>query len=169
MPGVRRRTTFSNRRSGSRRKLVWATQATGVVPLAVGANVATDLLFALHVAGASTLGATVMRTHVSLFVDDWTTDTDRVDFGLIIGRRSDPVAGLPLATEDELDWMLLRRLKPQFSGAVPDIGYTTDVDLRAKRKVQELDQTLLLVVGGASGIAAAMTFEIFSRTLLALP
>jgi len=84
MPPRPRRTGFA-RRTSSRRKLVWATSSTLV---SLGASPTfnnIDLLANLRVAGSSVLGATIMRTHLTLMVDNTgRAVTSRSTFGLVV-------------------------------------------------------------------------------------
>jgi hypothetical protein len=168
MPGIRRRTAFSNRSSTQRRKLVWATSNSGQVATAAGIVWVSDLLTAFHVGGASTLGATVMRTHMTLQLNPYVALGDSFTIGIIVGRLSDVAARLPSpAADPEVDWMLLRQGKATYSGAAIDATREIEIDLRAKRKLQELDQTLLLCV--LNGTAQGSFLAHYTRVLLALP
>jgi hypothetical protein len=94
-----------------------------------------------------------------------------VNYGLIIGRAADigiGVAGQVVPAVNELDWMLLDLAIGTFSGATADATFPWSVDLRAKRKMQELGQRYFLSVTNPSGVAA-LTYELFARTLIALP
>jgi len=151
-----------------RRKLVWATQAVNTGAIAIGANFVVDLLAALEVAGASTLGATVMRTHLTIS-SRWTTQTTGASFwaGLKVADRNEAVATIPLPTNTELDWALITQVFAHFTGAAVDTAQQTIVDLKSKRKVEEMGTSFYLFMTNSSGVA--QTYDIFSRTLLALP
>jgi hypothetical protein len=166
MPARHLRSTRSVR--GARRKLVWATTAQNFT-IAAGARTTVDLLASLEVAGASTLGVTVMRTHSRIYVSNWATVNDEVVYGFIIARDTDIGAALgPNANADtELDWMLWSALFPTSSAAAVDVTSMTDIDLRAKRKMEEMGQRYALCVTNIS--AASKTFSLIQRTLVALP
>jgi hypothetical protein len=86
--------------------------------------------------------------------------------GLLIGRETDVGAVINLAGDLGQDWMYLTRLMPaNAQGAIGQEMY--EIDLRAKRKVQELNQTMLWCLFNSTG--AAITVNIFARVLVALP
>ena len=154
-----------------RRKLVWSTIDQSVTMAAgVGSNV--NLLASLSVAGASLLGITVMRTHLDL----WRTGQvsalgDGLRLGLIIDRvaavGAGPPAGAVTAADPEADWMLWRHefAAPTF-GPSGGSNYLT-YDVKAKRRMQELDQAYLLCLFNAAG--GSQTWSIAGRILVALP
>jgi len=151
----------------SRRKLVWAT-ADGTIALAASPNsVNVDLTPNFRVAGASLLGVTIMRTRGSLTVDNTGRAVgNRVKWGFLVGRTTDLPGTIALANDDSLDWMLIQSQNPVSSGGA--VGQERfEVDLRARRKMQELDQAYLLAASNTSG--AAMSIRYYVRTLLALP
>ena len=155
---------------GQRRKLVWATQNEGFPAVAAGANKVIDLLTAFKAKGnVSVLGSTVMRVHGTVRVavsggqEPW-------NMGILVGRTGDPAANRPdptLTADEDLDWMFTQKHFPTFSGGTVDGAMQWEVDIRSKRKLQELDQTLLLCLH--SGAVGSVTPLIFFRTLLALP
>jgi len=167
MPIRTRRSAGSLRRSSQRRKLVWATSDNSVtIPAGQISNV--NLLSALSVAGSSLLGITIIRTHLRLQMPQSNAEFRRI--GLIVGRATDVginVAGQQDPSNPELDWMLLDRVGPSWSGATVDSQASMVYDLRAKRKMQELNQAYILALAPAS--AAANTIQIWARTLIALP
>jgi hypothetical protein len=156
---------------GQRRKLVWATLDQSVT-MAGGAGSNLNLLASLSVAGASLLGITIMRTHLDL----WRTGqvsalADSLRLGLIVDRvaavGAGPPAGAVTAADGEADWILWRHefAAPTF-GATGGSNYLV-YDVRAKRKMQELDQAYLLCLFNAAG--GAQTWSISGRILVALP
>ncbi len=170
-----RRTGFarSNRRA-NRRKLVWATKNVSLTQTAAGNVTNTDLLTDLKVAGASILGATIMRTHLVLSVSTTVAAGNDFYFALIVGESSDLVSNaastaltLDPLTSPELDWMWWEH---PVAAPVFDQGGTNIItrDIKSKRKIQELNQTYILSLKG--GVAAGnVTTQVVTRTLLALP
>ncbi len=168
MPGRHRRTLPVGR--SQRRKLVWATSNVTVAALNAGGVADLDLGAPLEVAGSSLLGVTIMRTRLHYHVRDFAAVADQIETGMIIGRSSDigvNVAGQVSAATPENDWMLLTVLDPVTSAAAVDAGARFDFDLRAKRKMQELNQKLVLSLFNNS--AGAHTIDVFARVLVALP
>jgi len=171
----RRTTSFSRGRSSNRRRLVWATAFT-FDAIANNANINHDLLANLKVAGSSVLGVTVVRTHMRFSVQ-WaplTNGFQGLAVGLVVQSMSQVAAGTVDLFQDE-DWALRDTFLPgsgagQFANviAAPVEGFT--VDLRAKRRVQELNQTWCLAMSlqNAAG-ADPIPVSVYSRTLVALP
>jgi hypothetical protein len=128
------------------------------------------MLATLEVAGSSTLGSTVTRTHLVLQIPSGTANQSSLRIGLIIGRVTDVginVAGQPQASQPELDWMFLERYYPTFSGATQDSTCVFRLDLKAQRQVREQGLTYLLCMTNVT--ASASTINIWARTLLRLP
>jgi hypothetical protein len=154
-------------RTQQRRKLVWATKFMDS-PVTAAAGINTyDLLGDFRALGGSVLGCTVMRVHIQL-VPSASTLVGSWMAGIAVGRLSDIAANKIDPTVDvEIDWMLLRKFYSGSSAGVVDAQTVYEIDLRSKRKIQELDQALLFVV--RNGYAAANDFHAFGRTLVALP
>ena len=150
-----------------RRKLVWTTvfASTGVV----AANTATVLecLGDLKVAGSSVLGATVMRIHAQV-IGSMLTTADYWEYGFIVTRTADVGGTSPnAATQRELDWMLNDVLFPTASGATVDTERHEVIDIRSKRKIPELSDTLVFCATNKN--AGNGQLSVFARILLALP
>ena len=163
----RMRRTVSVHRSGSRRKLVWATTSVSVVLGASPTFNNIDLLANLRVAGSSVLGATVMRTHLTMLVDNTgRLVTSRSTYGIIVEDLENVGGVTDLASNPGRDWAYLVSRSPiSNQGAIGQ--ELIEVDLKAKRKVQELDQSWLLCMDNNAG--PAMTYRVWARTLVALP
>ena len=163
-------------RSSARRKLVWATNSGAGIVVTPGTVLNPDLLSNLRTGGASVLGATVMRTHMRFSIQWETTSESGQQFqiGLTVADMDliTPTARITPA-ERGRDWALLDGFMPGTglnsyanTGSFPAEGFI--VDLRSKRKVQELNQTWVLAatyVGGTTSISVSY----WARTLLALP
>jgi len=101
---------------------------------------------------------------------NWSTTADDLMFGLIVGRAADlgtNVAGQISPFSTEYPWMLWDVLYPGSSGAAISEMSTYRYDVKAKRKMPELTQRLVLSFLNQS--AAAKTFEINASVLVALP
>lgn len=165
--------------SRPRRKRVWAREAdTG----SIGAGGATqfDVLSAfaaLH--GATTLGATVGRVRLSL---GWeTTSTpgalDSLVIGMRVGARTSDVTDQQptdfLTGGSHLDWMLWRKLYPTLQSVNAAAAQTGDasweLDIRAMRRMEEVGETLWLVVDTALTPTLAGVASYGISTLLVLP
>jgi hypothetical protein len=169
MSDLRRRSSVSARGHSARRKLVWAT-AFGNSTVTNGATNNVDLGASLEVAGSSLLGVTVIRTHIRINVRDWASTADQFTYGLIIGRTADIGVGNSNGINgaaSELDWMLYDQMFPTSSAAVVDVTSQRMIDLRAKRKMDELGQRYLLSFSNNS--AAVHSLSYIARVLFALP
>jgi hypothetical protein len=151
-----------------RRKLVWATTIISSTAI-TSANTATvDLLQGFEVAGGSKLGVTVMRQHLGINVTFGTVAANAGwQLATRIGNSGEVTTVIQPSNQSESDWMIYRALLPTWSGATQDAELFFDIDVRSKRKCEELGQTLIFYLQNAGG--ANGSFSLFSRVLLALP
>ena len=129
-----------------------------------------DLLTPLEVASSSTLGITVLRVHLLMQVVNWAQTGDGIMFGLIVGRAADlgtNVAGQVSPFSTEFPWMVWDVMNPDAAGAAVNTVMRYRYDIKAKRKMPELTQRLVLSFLNQS--AAAKTININASVLLALP
>ncbi len=168
MPARYRRSARPVRRGGGRpRQLVWAEVANSVT-VGAGAGNNIDLLAtSLENAGQSHLGITIMRTIVTLQVQNWAGVTDAIFMGLVIGRPADVGTTPLLGSMPGLDWYWREQLLPVANGAAVNVSQRYDYDVRSKRKMAEVDQRDLLCFDNIS--AASKNIQFFVRTLVALP
>jgi len=164
-------------RSSLRRKLIWAT-ASGSDATIANDNYNYDLLGNLRVAGASVLGATVIRTHMRVSVS-WPANF-APDVGVALGLC---VQSLSLVSPPQVDlfqdedWALRDLFLPGTgvnaiftAGALGTYTEGFRVDLKAKRKVQELNQTWVLAYSPQGfGTDTAPVVSWYARSLIALP
>ena len=157
-------------RETQRRKLVWST-LTANPTVANGAHDNLDILADFRAAGASLLGVTIMRTHVRLDVVA-PTAADLFVWGLSVGGLNDigtAAGAIDAGADTHLDWMMWTReiAAPTYSEA----GNSNRLlyDIKAKRKMQELDQRYLLSIGGVIVGTSPLNVFVTIRTLLALP
>ena len=121
-----------------------------------------------EVAGVSHAGITVMRTHLMYKVRNFSATGDFHRIGMIKARASDIGTNrLSVTAEPDLDWMLIKELAATSNGAAVNAAMSYEVDLKAKRKIQEKNETLALSV--VANTAAGTTVDIYARVLLALP
>jgi hypothetical protein len=149
-----------------RRKLVWATFS--FADNAVTPNTVTqhDLLGNLKVAGASVLGCTVMRTHGS-FAYAPAAVGDSMTYGIVVGQTAETAPPLDPGTNVGDDWMINSMVFPTTSAAVLDASTPWALDLRAKRKLEELNQVLWFVWKPSSAGTSSLAGRF--RVLIALP
>jgi len=150
--------------AGQRRKLTWATHSATHTNQST-AGTMDDLLADYRSAGGSTQGCTVIRTHIDVIVQTTTPGVaDGIFLGLIVANTNETAADYG-PTEGFLDWALYRHLFTAKYGQ-GFAGYS--IDLRAKRKIQELQESWFCNTAALLGVNAT-SVSYTARTLLALP
>ena len=164
----RSRRTFSPARRGRRRQLVWATFDQQFPAMPIGSVHTADLLTQLELAGVSHLGITIMRTHVRLQLTNITVPADAVPFGLVVGTAAD-IPTRPDPNAENIDWMWRGRFMA-FEVAGADVAHNpvVQLDVKARRRMQELDQRYLICFKNLSS-STAFAPRVWARTLVALP
>lgn len=166
---TRRHTSRRGFAASQRRKLTWATteQTTFTLTGATSADL-FDLGANYKAAGGTTQGITIMRTHIQLAVQSASPTIGAGAFlGLIVGNSADTRTQLNALAEYE-DWMLYRNcyVMGTTSGASnQEARY--EIDIRSKRKMQELNQSYWLVLEALTAQTTTVAFSV--RSLLALP
>jgi hypothetical protein len=163
------------------RRTAWA-RANGVVTLANGTSwINTDLLANFRVDGGTTDGCTVGRIHVRLHTTTAIAAGDAFYWGIFRGQNSDvgtSVVGSPSASADPYeDWMYWTEFTAgpgAGAGAGPGYfpggtGASYEVDIRAKRKIPQLQQTLIMSTGLAGVATYPFTVAYAISTILILP
>jgi hypothetical protein len=172
MPYVRSRTSYAHRRAlagARRRKVVWATSLTSLPQTVDNGALITplDLLTNLEIAGVGLVGATIVRIHGRLNVSGTAADTrPGIIFGLLVWDR-EMLANAPTVTTDfGADWMLQDYIVPGQYGPILNTStaqfYSTNVDLKAKRRLNEFADTLVFCLGnvGTQDITYTMYWKI---------
>jgi len=172
MPARARRSSHAIRRP--RRKLVWSTVDQTLTLAAVGNGSNIDLLTALKVGGASILGTTIMRTHLALDVFSAVALADNFYWGLAVLPNSQLVTNVAVsatvvnpAQNPEIDWMMWKHEYASPTYGESASNNTIPIDVRAKRRLEELNETYCFSLRGSAG--AAFTAQLSGRVLLALP
>jgi len=151
-------------RGAARRKLVWDTVDGTVAGLAAATTTSVQLNPSLL---ANLPGFTLTRVHLRISIP-YVAVTDATRIGIIVGRTSDIGTVRPDPnTENELDWMYLTNYFATASGAAVDTQREIVIDVRSRRKMDEVGMTPLLVI--RNGNAAAATYRFHGRVLFALP
>jgi len=163
----------SNRRgTPQRRKLVWArTTPTAPTFTAAGTTVLIPLLSRFEtVYGADPVGTTVMRIRAKLSFRSSTAGNQiRTVAAIGVLPAGVTAATVSPASQEHLDWMYWQTFhyEPVIATEFATINMW-DVDVRAKRKMEELNQTLFLVIGNWHS-ADTVNYSYSASTLLALP
>jgi hypothetical protein len=170
---VRRIRTAGVRQGGrrSRRQLVWATRDIAATTLASGSTARFDLLNNLEVAGASVLGSTVMRVHGALIIN-WTSSDTTLGANVgVLPSTTTEIQNVSSQTDLGEDWMYLTICPPALCQETTLVGTNLAggfrFDIRAKRRVQELNQRVFYVLQNPG--SGTITHGARFRLLLALP
>lgn len=165
--------------SRSRRKTTWATFDDSVSVATGGTHYQTNnMLTNYSGAGGSLAGITILRTHLYMSQTSLATAADRFYFGIIRGQNEDvgaDIAGAPRPLNDFYeDWAFWHSyVSIASNGAGPTwtefATNTKELDLRAKRKLPELQMTWNYVLQVALAATSPATFRISGRVLIALP
>jgi len=170
---------MARRSSSTRRKLVWAdSQGFSGTPLGLaGSGANFDLLSTYRGSGGSTQGVTIIRTHLTMGAGYTPTTSvtpqEGIDVGLIVSQIDEQQNTLR-TDKPNFDWMLFKTFyamqgNSQWNNAAgtPQLVTAYEIDLRAKRKCQEIQETLFLST--AARTAVTTEFWYHARILLALP
>jgi len=162
----------------ARRRLQWVDTQSNVAAQAVGNATSIDLLGAYAaLPGTVTGGATIMRIHAYLWITSAVVVGDGISWSFIVAPNIEAYASLAIASaralnptqQPEADWLMYRKYNahPQydFQGGT---SANLSMDIRSKRKLHELNDTLLMIVENVDA-SAAISYSYHVRTLLALP
>jgi hypothetical protein len=158
------------------RETTWA-RSVNVFALAANGNYSTlDLLAPFKTDGGNQQGVTVTRTHLNFTVTSAVASTDTFAWGLIKAQNTDVganVAGAPTPDLDPYeDWLMWRT---ETAGNIGQPGYwignstEKDFDIRAQRRLPELQMTYNLVIKRLTVAAATLNVVVSVSTLLKLP
>jgi len=182
----------------ARRKLIWARMAPAMTSLTIqtnaagGMNESQDLLQTFRTQAGITrgpVGLTIMRMRLTFHYDgDATLYADLRANPIYFGIKVEDFVDQTFYETNEgslrgpqlnphADWMAWGELPPKAvfvnsSGVVAGCTHWSEVDVRSMRKVEELDQTLSLIVQGttsAGTIGQPFPFTCSASVLLALP
>jgi len=177
MSPYRRRSSRRTSR-GQRRKLIWAQRTASQAFTANAQWTNFDLLQEYKAAtGASSAGITIMRTHlwvlphapaagdtfwVALHIADINDVTANTTNAFVANPHDDPYIDWMFASKYEYDVNLrIPVMHTDFAGLV--------LDLRSKRRMEQVQSAYTLTVYQDTVGTVAKTYDIFSRTLIALP
>lgn len=184
------RRRFGGRSRVPRRKMVWArTQGTLTIPVGAAALLAparTDALLEFEQSlGASTVGATVVRTRgycVAVDEDAAAGESVRLRVTMYVGNNNEvtrgPDAGdnaFDLASQNK-DYFFMEPFHITSPGTQAAVGgadpHSRMIDVKSSRKIEELNQTVILDGSGqaialAANINVAVAFDL--SMLLMLP
>jgi hypothetical protein len=141
--------------SHQRRSTTWARQTEPVSLTGATDYDTLDLLGAFKSDGGNQQGVTITRIHLSVSVLSDVSPSDTFAWGIVRGQSSDlgsNVAGAPIpAASPYADWMLWRTeyasyLSPGNGAYFAGGGNHFEIDLKAQRRLEELDMTCNLVV-----------------------
>jgi len=173
---VRRRHPIT--RSVERRRTTWARQVGTLSNAAVGTYDTVDLLSSFKTAGGTTFGCTVARIHLRLACITNVTAADEFAVGIIKGQDTDvgvTIAGAPEPIahpyEDWLYWSVFFGSAATTGGAQLFYGggNNIEIDIKAKRKLEDLQENLNLVTRSPVSTAFPVQMDYSASVLLMLP
>ena len=160
---------FRSSRAPSRRRSAWGTLDVSSGPVAAGSSTNVDLFAtSLGAAGASTVGITIVRTHVRIMVP-WALQADTITWGLIVGRADDVGTNRPSPAAGGDKWAMVVKEFPDTTGVgfTPGEQVVYTYDIKAKRKLDEVSERWLF--SWFNGAAGNKTISIYVRSLALLP
>ncbi len=158
---------------------MWVELDATAVPTTAGHAVNLDLLQTYKsLVGEALAGCTVMRCHLRLSPTTAVAAGDSFRWGLIVDHVGSvqttayvtgTLPNFPNPVDTPLaEWMMITReyARPGFS--IPGSNNVLDYDIRAKRKIDEIQNTLVLSIATVAA-GASLSVAVYSRALLALP
>jgi len=157
-----------------RRRTAWARYNFSTSTAGAGVYTLVDLLSQYKADGGTTAGVTIARIHHRMSVSSTVTANDSVAWGILRGQNSDvgvTVAGAPQPVADPYeDWMMWEYLQADKTGFFfPGGGNVGVYDIRSKRKLPQLQQALLFVLGPMTAGVFPTTWQASGSILLMLP
>jgi hypothetical protein len=157
------------------RSTTWA-RAVNVTAQGANGNYSTlDLLGPFKTSGGQQQGVTVTRIHLDFIVTSAVAASDSFSWGILKGQDADVglnIAGAPTpVTHPYEDWMMWRT-------EVACAGVNTQywelsnhlcMDIKSQRRLEELQETLNLVILRNSVAAASLATTVVTSVLLKLP
>jgi hypothetical protein len=163
----------------SRRRTTWATFDDAVSVATGGTHYQTNNMLTNYAGAGGTLaGITILRTHFRMTMTTAATAADRFYLGIVRGQNEDvgaDIAGAPRPLNDFYeDWAFWScYTSATLSGAGP--GWSTNannvvqLDLKARRKIPELQMTWNYVIQPAVATVTPALFRVSGRVLIGLP
>ena len=156
------------------RRTTWARFTSTISTAAAGTYTTNDLLSNFKLDGGNQQGVTVARIHLRLSVASTVTKNDAVAWGIIRGQNTDVgvnIAGAPQPIADPYeDWLMWEQ--PQADAGAffwPGGGNVYHYDIRAKRKLMQLQESLNLVWMVQNAGVFPQTMQMSGSVLLMLP
>ena len=119
--------------------------------------------------GAQPLGATItrMRGLLRAVVSAAPTSATEIVVGAIVLPRTIPAVDIPNPISDQhADWLMWQPFDGFMGGAASAAAFSTEVDVRSQRKIDEVGETLWLSWQG-TGLVTGLEWEL--STLVKLP
>jgi hypothetical protein len=146
-----------------------------VFALAANGNYSTlDLLAPFKTSGGVQQGVTVTRTHLHVAVTTGVAASDSFSWGVLRAQNSDVganVAGAPVPDLDPYeDWAMWRtEVADENSAYFFAQSNNRDFDIKAQRRLPELQMTYNLVIKRQTVVAATLGITVIASILLKLP
>ena len=167
-----------SRPTGPRRKLVWASEIATFTAGVIATNFVSLLAdFRVRLGANNVPGATITRIRGTVTARGTVGTSMDIRMGIIVVPEGLGTSTIPTPFVDLDDWMWLnarnivqsaREVATDTFVGIDQVGHNVfDVDAKAQRKMEEVDQDLVFV--GSAGAATAITYNLHLMTLLRLP
>lgn len=161
-----------------RRRLEWADSQGDVTSLPIGSAMVIDQLATFAaLPGADIAGATVVRIHSRLWITSSVVVGDGISWSFIVANNNQATAGagVPLSSpralnptfQPQADWLMYQKFNAHPNYSFTGGGANLELDIKSRRRLPELDETLLMIVENIDA-SAAINFSWHTRALLAL-
>jgi hypothetical protein len=155
------------------RRTTWA-RSVNLFTLAAAGNYSTlNLLAPFTTSGGNPQGVTIVRTHLHLVVSSGVAANDTFTWGLLKGQATDVGANIAGAPTPDLqpyeDWLMWRdEIADTNAAYFPAQSNNHEFDIKAQRRLPELQMTYNMVVKRQATVAA-LTVNAVISTLIMLP
>jgi len=168
------RRLHTQRRSMERRRTTWARSVGTLSNASAATSITSDLLAQFKTGGGTVFGCTVARIHLRLNALTAVAASDNFAVGVIKGQDTDvgaTIAGAPTPiTHPYEDWLWWSSFYADTNGHFfPGGGNVYEVDIKAKRKLSELNENLNIVAVSTNATAFPQQVDYSASVLLMLP
>lgn len=164
----------SNRRGGDRRRLIWARYRLTATAVVAGTSFNADPLATFEAAyGAQLLGCTIMRVRGIIAAKQTSLVSDGT---LVVAMKVADLPGVsteaPLTSGINDDWFMYEAWASVTNvptASEPSYQLQKEIDVRARRRLDELGQRIVLSAEVAGAGAAQYRVSAMLSILVALP
>lgn len=163
----------SSRRGTTRRRLIWARYRSTSIAVVAGTAFNVDPLATFETAyGAQLLGCTIMRIRGSITAKMVAGVNAQLTWACKVADLPGTTAEAPASTGINDDWFMYESWASVTSTPTalePSVQLQKEIDVRARRRLDELGQRLVLAAETTSAGAGQFTTSAVLSFLIALP